>query len=173
MDVSHRKREVGTSGMEDWERGGGAVMVRRIEGKKGCQAYRVRDGGRYPILGFSCLLRRNPVVLAMREFFMSNDGNVSFTPIPFPFSSFQKNPLSFTTIVLLFWSFFTACVDGSSSFLQYVFFLFLISYLFLFSYFLMVDCWCFTFSLFCLFFVFFEERARLLVYAFFFVHYRY
>lgn len=67
MDVLHRKREVGAYGMEDWERGGGAVMVRRIEGKKGRQAYRVRDGGRYPILGVSsCLLRRNPVVLAMR-----------------------------------------------------------------------------------------------------------
>lgn len=45
MDVLHRKREVGAYGMEDWERGGGAVMVRRIEGKKGRQAYRVRDGG--------------------------------------------------------------------------------------------------------------------------------
>jgi len=112
----------------------------------------------------SCLLRRNPVVLTMREFFMSNDGNVSFTPIPFPFSPFQKKPLSFTTIVLLFiylLVFLHSLCRREFLFFTICFFLFSFSYLTSF-YFHIFSWWivgAFTFSLFCLFFVLFFRGA--------------
>jgi len=81
---------------------------------------------------------------------MSNDGNVSFTPIHFPFSPFQKKTLSFTTIVLLFISLLVflhnLCRREFPLFCKMFFFSFLIFCLFLFSYFLTVDCWCFYFS---------------------------